>query len=598
MLVKLAGLVSLSALIFCSISDGYAAQSNQAIPVRVGVLAFTHPVNVEKRWQPTIDKLERDLNRPFELVALTPTQLDQDVAQGKLDFLITNALTAVSYKKDYGTSSILTLVSLNNKQPAQSVGSALVTRADVDVPNMEMLKNLSAVSTDKQAFGGFQIFAGEMADNGLNPFSDFEQLKFVGFPQQKLLNFVLDGEADVAILPTCVLENAINNGEIAKGMLHVVLTKAQPQFSCQSSSALYPYYSFSKLGKTDHLLATHVVRSLLAINKNDVAATLGRYDSWSATVNDSDVFKLLKQLQQWPFVTNWTSIFKSALPWAIVIAIILLLGYIHHLRVKRLVVLRTRDLQAEVGQHTQTQKALLEQTKQFYKAQRVLLTGEMASGIAHELNQPLAGIRYLTQGCIYRLSDEQSDLKEAMTKAIQQVDRAQSTIKRFRHFCQQPSVMAQCSLNQILDDTLTLMAAEFARMQLTPAIYCEQVELNADSSLLQQVIVNIIRNALDAMENSCQPMLSISLIKRKRHALIEFKDNGCGLSETALERLFFPFETSKENGLGLGMVICKRIIEEHDGQIKAKNNCNPGTQQQEAGLTMTITLPIKESLND
>ncbi|MGS0730417.1 histidine kinase dimerization/phospho-acceptor domain-containing protein, partial [Shewanella sp. 0m-11] len=185
---------------------------------------------------------------------------------------------------------------------------------------------------------------------------------------------------------------------------------------------------------TDHLLATRVVRSLLSITKDEPAAIVGRYDSWSATVNDSEVFKLLKQLQQWPFVTNWTSIFKSALPWVIVVLIVLLLGYIYHLRVKRLVVLRTQDLQAEVEQHTQTQKALLEQTKQFYKAQRVLLTGEMASGIAHELNQPLAGIRYLTQGCIYRLSDDQADLKDAMTKAIQQVDRAQATIKRFRHF--------------------------------------------------------------------------------------------------------------------------------------------------------------------
>ncbi|WP_447173192.1 sensor histidine kinase [Shewanella sp. 0m-8] len=598
MLVKLAGLVSLSTLIFCSISDAYAAQSTQASPVRVGVLAFTHPDTVEKRWQPTIDKLEDDLNHPFELVALTPTQLDQDVAQGKLDFLITNALTAVSYKKDYGTSSILTLVSLNNKQPTLSVGSALVTRADVDVSNMADLKYLTAVSTDKQAFGGFQIFAGEMAHNGLNPFSDFKQLNFVGFPQQKLLNLVLDGKADIAILPTCVLENAVSKGEIAPNSLHVVLTKPQTHFNCQSSSALYPYYSFSKLGKTDHLLATRVVRSLLSITKDEPAAIIGRYDSWSATVNDSEVFKLLKQLQQWPFVTNWTSIFKSALPWVIVVLIVLLLGYIYHLRVKRLVVLRTQDLQAEVEQHTQTQKALLEQTKQFYKAQRVLLTGEMASGIAHELNQPLAGIRYLTQGCIYRLSDDQADLKDAMTKAIQQVDRAQATIKRFRHFCQQPSVMTQCSLNQILDDTLSLMAAEFARMQITPAISCEQVELLADPSLLQQVLVNIIRNALDAMEASSDPKLSISLTKDRQKAHIVFIDNGCGLSDIALERLFFPFETSKENGLGLGMVICKRIIEEHDGQIKATSNFNQDTLPPQAGLTMTITLPIKESLND
>ncbi|MCL1108652.1 PhnD/SsuA/transferrin family substrate-binding protein [Shewanella schlegeliana] len=592
MIAKLRPLATIGCLILSSFHACYS-YAQQVEPIRVGVLAFTHPDNVAKRWQPTIDRIAVDLNKPFELIALTPSELDSKVAQGKLDFLITNALTGVSYKKDYGTTSLLTLVPQGNNQPTQAVGSALVTRSEQQVNSFSDLKSLRAVSTDKQAFGGFQIFAGEMAHNDLNPFNDFKALSFVGFPQQKLLSLVANGKADIAILPTCVLENAVKKGDIAANSLKVVLTKAAPTFHCKTSSELYPYYSFSKLGKTDHRLATDVIRSLLTIEPTEPAAVIGRYDSWSATVNDSHVFKLLKQLQQWPFVTNWTTIFRSALPWAVVIAIFLLLGYIHHLRVKRLVVLRTRDLQSEIQQHTQTQRALLEQTKQFYKAQRVLLTGEMASGIAHELNQPLAGIRYLTQGCIYRLSDEQTELKEAMNKAIQQVDRAQSTIKRFRHFCQQPSVMSECYLNQVLEDTLSLMAAEFMRMQLTPEFKCETVELTADPSLLQQVFVNIIRNALDAMSQCPAPNLSISLSKQAQHAVIVFKDNGTGLSETALERLFFPFETSKENGLGLGMIICKRIIEEHSGEIVAANNHVDGSRV--PGLTITITLPIKES---
>ncbi|MFT5788744.1 MAG: two-component system sensor histidine kinase TtrS [Shewanella sp.] len=593
MIAKLRLIVTLSSIVLSS-----SSYANNIDTVRVGVLAFSHPTNVEQRWQPTIDRLAKELHRPFKLVPLTPSQLDRDVALGKLDFLITNALTGVSYKRDFGTSSILTLVPLDNKEPTQSVGSALIVRTSQQVTSFSDLKDLNAVSSDKQAFGGFQIFAGEMANNGLNPFSHFKTLKFVGFPQKKLLKLVVNGEADIAILPTCVLESAILRGEVALNSLQVVLPKQKLGFSCQSSSKLYPYYSFSKLGKTDHHLATDVIRSLLAIQPEDKAATQGRYNSWSATVNDSEVFKLLKQLQQWPFVTNWTSIFKSALPWTIVAAILLLLGYIHHLRVKRLVVLRTGDLHAETELHTQTQKALLEQTKQFYKAQRVLLTGEMASGIAHELNQPLAGIRYLTQGCIYRLSDDQVDLKEAMTKAIQQVDRAQSTIKRFRHFCQQPSVMRQCSLNQILDETLSLMAAEFGRMQIVPTVKAEQLDLIADPILLQQVFVNIIRNALDAMEETNFPKLSISLTKQEQLAIIEFKDNGTGLTENALERLFFPFETSKENGLGLGMIICKRIIEEHSGEIKATNNPLGNSKDGRSGLTMTISLPIKEPLSE
>ncbi|MCG9730749.1 PhnD/SsuA/transferrin family substrate-binding protein [Shewanella sp. Isolate13] len=592
MIAKLRPLTTISCLILSCFIACYS-YAQQLETIRVGVLAFTHPDNVAKRWQPTIDKISADLNRPFELIALTPSELDSKVAQGKLDFLITNALTGVSYKKDFGTTSLLTLVPKGNNQPTHAVGSALITRQEQQVNSFDDLKALRAVSTDKQAFGGFQIFAGEMAHNDLNPFNDFKTISFVGFPQQKLLSLVVNGDADIAILPTCVLENAINNGDIAPNSLKVVLTKPNETFHCQTSSQLYPYYSFSKLGKTDHRVATDVIRSLLSIKPSEQAAIIGRYDSWSATVNDSHVFKLLKQLRRWPFVTNWTSIFRTALPWGVAIAIFLLLGYIHHLRVKRLVVLRTRALQAEVLEHTQTQKALLEQTKQFYKAQRVLLTGEMASGIAHELNQPLAGIRYLTQGCIYRLSEEQSDLKDAMNKAIQQVDRAQSTIKRFRHFCQQPSVMSECSLNQVLEETLALMGAEFARMQLTPIFTSETVKLTADPSLLQQVFVNIIRNAIDAMDKSPVPSLSITLSKQAQQASIVFTDNGTGLSETALERLFFPFETSKEHGLGLGMIICKRIIEEHNGEIVARNNRDSDASK--TGLTITITLPIKET---
>ncbi|ACJ29254.1 Sensor histidine kinase [Shewanella piezotolerans WP3] len=568
---------------FCFSTFSYASDTKT---LRIGVLAFAHTEAVLSRWQPTITRLETDLDTPVQLVVLTPTELDEAVEQKTVDFIITNALTAVSYKKDHGTSSLLTLVPLMSSNPAFAVGSALVTHQELEVNSVTDLSQLKVVSTDRKAFGGFQIFAGQMAQQGLNPFDDFKQLDFVGFPQNKLLSMIEAGDTDIAILPTCVLENAIKHREISATTLKVVLTKPSTELKCQSSSKLYPYYSFSKLGKTDHRLATKVIKSLLSIHATDDAAFYGRYDSWSATVNDSSVFKLLRQLQQWPFVTNWTSIFKTALPWVIAGFIFLFLGYLHHLRVKRLVVLRTHDLKSEIYQHKMTQDALFTQTEQFYKAQRVLLTGEMASGIAHELNQPLAGIRYLTQGCIYRLSAEQTELKEAMTKAIQQVDRAQETIQRFRNFCHQPSVMSHCNINMILDDTLTLMAAEFSRVKLNPQLTLENIGITGDASLLQQVFVNIIRNALDAMEDVAKPQLFITMALVGDQVKIEFTDNGKGLLPQELERLFFPFETSKKNGLGLGMIICKRIIEEHHGEISACNN-------RDIGLTLTITLPLE-----
>ncbi|WP_299792174.1 PhnD/SsuA/transferrin family substrate-binding protein [uncultured Shewanella sp.] len=560
------------------------ANANETI--RVGVLSFASPETVYNRWAPTFERVSEDTGETFTVLTLTPSELQEYVANDKLDFIIGNALTTVTFKKDYGVSNLLSLVPINHSNPDHAIGSALITRTDVNITEVKQLSKLSVISSDPNAFGGFQILAGELASHNINPFKDFKRLSFVGFPQDKLLNFVLDKQADVAILPSCVLESAIESGRIAENALKVVLQREVPDYECAVSSTLYPSYAFSKLGHTDHILATEVVKSLLSIESDDIEAVKGRYQYWSAPVNDRQVFRLLRILNRWPFVTNWEFLLKGAVPWVIGALIFLILGYLHHLRVKRLVVLRTKALSAEMEQHKHTQKKLFEQQKQFYKAQRVLLTGEMASGIAHELNQPLAGIRYLTQGCLYRLTPEQKELNTALNKAIEQVDRAQSTIKRFRQFCQQPSIYEMCDLKALVEETLNLMSPEFKRINLVPSLSLEPVITVADVSLIQQVLVNLIRNALDAMESETMPKLGISLHREDRQACIIIEDSGTGLSEEALSRLFFPFETSKEHGLGLGMVICKRIIEEHGGQINAVNL--------EKGLRISVTLPIKE----
>ncbi|MGL4938638.1 sensor histidine kinase [Shewanella sp.] len=551
--------------------------------VRIGIMAFNEPEEILANWQPTADWLSQQLRRPVQLTPLTPSELEEALANERIDFLIGNALTTVAFKRNYGTSHLLTLVRHNIQHPEQSIGSAIVTRMDHNITDWQQLKKQRLVSSDPQAFGGFQIFAATLAHKGINAYKELPQLRFIGFPQQKLLHMLLSGEADVAILPSCVLERAIAQRTIAADALKVVLTEPNDGFSCQVSTPLYPGYALTKLGHTDHKLATAVVSHLLQLSPDSPAARLGGYQYWSAPVDDSPVFELLKQLEQWPFITNWQQLLYNALPWGGSILVLLLLGYLHHLRVKRLVVKRTKDLCAEIAQHQRTQQILLEQQQQFYRAQRVLLTGEMASGIAHELKQPLAGIRYLAQGCLYRLDNTQIELATALNKVINQVDRAQTTIHRLRTFCQQTSDFQHCDLRLVIEETLALMQPEFQRLKLKPQVHLQSLPVYADASLMQQVLVNLLRNALDAMENCTMQRLIIETGIDDQQVYIHITDSGCGLSDTALERLFFPFETSKPQGLGLGMVICKRIIEEHKGTIEA--------QHATPGLTIKVTLP-------
>lgn len=592
------------------ISSSSLANSGTNVPLNeqrvftVGALAFASPHIVYDRWAPTLNRISVQTGIDLKLVTLTPDELVAQVANNQLDFILGNALITVALKKDYGVSNLLSLVPRNRDQPEFAVGSALIAKNTLTIDNLTALKQLRVISADPNAFGGFQILAGELINQGINPLKDLKRLTFVGFPQDKLLDDILNDKADLAILPTCVLENAINANKIPSNRLHVLLAK-DTDFICQSSSSLYPSYAFSKLGHTDHQVATALTIALLEIKATDKEAIQGRYQYWSVPVKDNHVYELLKQLKRWPFVTNWQRLAEDAVPWVIIIIIGLFLGYLHHLRVKRLVIKRTQALSDEMMQHQTTQKALFEQQKQFYKAQRILLTGEMASGIAHELKQPLAGIRYLTQGCIYRLDDTQTELNQALTKVIEQVDRAQITIQRLRDFCQQPSIYENVDLSLLINETLNLMQPDFKRAGVAPILSLQPIMINGDASLLQQVIVNLLRNALDAMLGSPTKQLKIELSAQDHLAQITVEDSGSGLSEAALKRLFFPFETSKPHGLGLGMVVCKRIVEEHGGEITAQNRyhatsneANEALAPTPHGLTIQVKLPIKANNDD
>ncbi|MBO2566987.1 PhnD/SsuA/transferrin family substrate-binding protein [Shewanella algae] len=551
--------------------------------IRIGMLTFGEPADALLAWQDTATAISEHTGQRVTLLPLTPAELDQQVSQGALDFILANQYATVGYKKDHGVSQLLTLIPRDGRDPELAMGSTLVARPEVQLTSWQQLSQLRIISTDPKAFGGFLIFCGELARRGVNPATELKALQFVGFPQTALLDRLLSGEADLAVLPACVLEQAIASGRYPKEAFKVLLAEKHPGFQCQVSSRLYPYTALSKPGHTDNALATEVARALLALTEDSAAAKAAGYAGWSVPVNDSSVFALRRTLQQWPFQTNWHRVVSGVAPWLGAILLCLLLGYLHHLRIKRLVVQRTGALRSEMEQHSRTQKALLEQRNQFYRAQRVLLTGEMASGISHELKQPLAGIRYLAQGCLYRLGDEQQEIKDALGKLISQVDRAQDTIRRLREFCQQPCERRCFRLDELIRDTLALTAPELKRLGVVPVCELQAVTIDGDTNLLQQVLVNLLLNALDAMEHSEEPWLRLSLECNAKQCRLTISDAGTGLSEAKLERLFFPFETNKSNGLGLGMIICKRIVEEHGGSISAHNS--------ERGLDMVVVLP-------
>ena len=229
-----------------------------------------------------------------------------------------------------------------------------------------------------------------------------------------------------------------------------------------------------------------------------------------------------------------------------------------------------------------------------HQAARMSSLAEIASSLAHEVNQPLMVITTYMDASLRLIESDKADLTELTTimkKCQQQAVRAASIIQRLRDFIRQRHArLTACESRDFIAEVVDLnkVHIEDAHTQLDLGGVVPGIHFMADRILLIQLLDNLIRNAIEAMQDTppSRRRLSIAFAKTDAHTLdLTVADNGQGLKDMVLEQLFSPFFTTKENGLGLGLAICRSIAEAHDGKLRGENNVS-------GGATFTLTLPL------
>jgi len=230
---------------------------------------------------------------------------------------------------------------------------------------------------------------------------------------------------------------------------------------------------------------------------------------------------------------------------------------------------------------------------------RLSTMGEMASGLAHELNQPLAAINNYASGALRRIERQTAstaDLAQALQRVADQSNRAGQIIRRLRAFVVKRGTMRSPEhINGLIRETLALLEADIIehqgkiKLDLIPDAECPLVHV--DGIQIEQVLVNIIHNALEAMA-ACDPDLRQLVIATRcgdDHTVhVTLCDSGPGLTPSQRDHLFDPFFTTKNDGMGMGLTISQSIIQAHDGRIWV--TLNPTG----SGTTFHITLPLNE----
>lgn len=223
---------------------------------------------------------------------------------------------------------------------------------------------------------------------------------------------------------------------------------------------------------------------------------------------------------------------------------------------------------------------------------RLSLAGEMASALAHELNQPLTAIAAYARGCLRLIRpDRQDTLKEGIEGVVQQSERAANIITRLRDFVRTGSPQRTAvNVQELVAGALALARPEAGEngVDVQSQVATDLPSVLADRIQIEQVILNLVRNAVDAMLASEAKTKAVTLDARRtaRHTVeISVADTGPGVPPEVLERLFDPFVTTKPTGMGLGLSICRSIMDAHGGQLRLM-------RQSESGAVFAFDLPI------
>lgn len=220
--------------------------------------------------------------------------------------------------------------------------------------------------------------------------------------------------------------------------------------------------------------------------------------------------------------------------------------------------------------------------------------GEMASTLAHELNQPLSAIASYNTGCLNRLDvGDMSDveLRNALTKIGVQAQRAGKIIRRIHDFVRKSEPKLQsCSLNRLVEDTAGFMEFDAKRRGVSLRVTAApgNPHVSADRILVEQVVLNLVRNGIEAVAQAgvSKGGVTMSVVVEGGQAVVSVADQGVGIAPEVAENLFQPFFTTKEEGMGMGLNICRSIIEYHHGRLWFEPN--PG-----GGAIFRFSLPVR-----
>ncbi|MBS1138975.1 MAG: histidine kinase [Proteobacteria bacterium] len=562
--------------------------------VAIGVFAYQGERAAASDWSPVVRYLNQALpEHHFRLDQYDAVGLRHAIAGNRVDLVITNPGYYVTMEAEFGISRIATL-DTDESHPAHALGSVVMTRADR--PGLRVLADLTGkrvAAVAPEAFGGYLVAAREMLGQNVDPESDLKEIRFVGLPMNRIIEAVQRGEVDAGIVRACLPEQMASQGLIRLEEFRALSARQDPDLPCALSSRLYPNWPIAVTRHTDPGLAKAVARALLAMPESGGM-------SWAVPADYQPVHDLFRELRIGPYAymreITPEGLVRRFWPWLLGLLAILTAWIVHTVRVEHQVHRRTAELRESLAARDQAEAKMRESQEQMEHLSRLSVLGELSGNLAHELNQPLTTIGTYARTVLRR--QESGNLTpeavtEASTEIAREAERAGGIVQRIRHFARKRLAPREpVNLAEIAEEARRLIVGMLARAPevIIENRLTENCTVLADGAQIQQILLNLIKNAIDASRDLPieRQNLRIVIEPMDNRMAVHVIDQGVGLNAEQLPHLFEPFFTTKPDGLGLGLPICKTIIEAHGGRLWAEPN------QDAPGMCFSFSLPCHE----
>lgn len=530
--------------------------------VTIGILAPYGDEAAEKEWCPWITELNEAMPQiHFILKPLQINNIEAEVDSGIIDLLLSHQ---GSFMNLHTATPVRWMASLEENIHLQDsnakIGSAIWVNETSEIQSLSDLRGKSVSAVSPKALGGFLLSYHEIMQQQpeLRKKIHFE---YQGYPIEALFDTLANHQSDAIIVPACLYERLERQDILPPGKFRLINPKAVDNFNCQTSTNLLPSWSLAALDSLESALAKEIQANLFKAKNPDLP-------SWQLPFTLAEINQLSYDVKMYEGQeTLFETLFRLAIThkiWLLFFALFLLILLVNHLWLSYAATKRRKELESAY-------KIMHDYESMLSKADRMNILGEMASGIGHELNQPLATIRNYAEGSmiILKKRDDNHPLLMPMQKINEQVSQCHNIIKNLRTWAKpkESSIRESVNLKHFLEKIIEITRLRI-RSDITIAVNIpDDFTIVITPSILEQVIANCLMNSAQAGATE----INISLKIYPKYIKIFLIDNGVGFDEAELTAPFVPFRTSKKDGLGLGLVICQRLIESLDGKLRIDN---------------------------